>query len=211
MLDREEERRELLEKIEELIQRKQYKELRALLLPLEAADIAQLADDLDDEKTLPLLFRLLPKEQAAEVFVELDSDQQELLIRGFSNTELKEVLDELYLDDTVDIVEEMPANMVKQLVKHSQDADRTEPTHIVEIKNGTELGKTAKGYIDNGQLIPDELMIDILASVYDSFGTLNDKPCIIYISARRLRSASLFLISKTDEPVKIRFRDGCMS
>ncbi len=75
MLDREEERRELLEKIEELIQRKQYKELRALLLPLEAADIAQLADDLDDEKTLPLLFRLLPKEQAAEVFVELDSDQ----------------------------------------------------------------------------------------------------------------------------------------
>ena len=105
MLDREEERRELLEKIEELIQRKQYKELRALLLPLEAADIAQLADDLDDEKTLPLLFRLLPKEQAAEVFVELDSDQQELLIRGFSNSELKEVLDELYLDDTVDIVE----------------------------------------------------------------------------------------------------------
>ena len=103
MQDREEERRELLEKIEELIQRKQYKELRALLLPLEAADIAQLADDLDDEKTLPLLFRLLPKEQAAEVFVELDSDQQELLIRGFSNTELKEVLDELYLDDTVDL------------------------------------------------------------------------------------------------------------
>ena len=88
MLDREEERRELLEKIEELIQRKQYKELRALLLPLEAADIAQLADDLDDEKTLPVLFRLLPKEQAAEVFVELDSDQQELLIRGFSNTDL---------------------------------------------------------------------------------------------------------------------------
>ena len=116
MLDREEERRELLEKIEELIQRKQYKELRALLLPLEAADIAQLADDLDDEKTLPLLFRLLPKEQAAEVFVELDSDQQELLIRGFSNTELKEVLDELYLDDAVDIVEEMPASVVIRIL-----------------------------------------------------------------------------------------------
>ena len=116
--------RELLEKIEELIQRKQYKELRALLLPLEAADIAQLADDLDDEKTLPLLFRLLPKEQAAEVFVELDSDQQELLIQGFSNTELKEVLDELYLDDTVDIVEEMPANVVKRILKHSDPQTR---------------------------------------------------------------------------------------
>ena len=124
MLDREEERRELLEKIEDYIQRKQYKELRALLLPLEAADIAQLADDLDDEKTLPHLFRLLPKEQAAEVFVELDSDQQELLIRGFSNTELKEVLDELYLDDTVDIVEEMPANVVKRILKHSDPETR---------------------------------------------------------------------------------------
>ena len=132
MLDREEERRELLEKIEELIQRKQYKELRALLLPLEAADIAQLADDLDDEKTLPLLFRLLPKEQAAEVFVELDSDQQELLIRGFSNTELKEVLDELYLDDTVDIVEEMPANVVKRILKHSDPEMRKSINEILK-------------------------------------------------------------------------------
>ena len=132
MLDREEERRELLEKIEDYIQRKQYKELRALLLPLEAADIAQLADDLDDEKTLPLLFRLLPKEQAAEVFVELDSDQQELLIQGFSNTELKEVLDELYLDDAVDIVEEMPANVVKRILKHSDPETRKSINEILK-------------------------------------------------------------------------------
>ena len=110
-----ENRGELIEKIEDLVNRKRYTELRDLLLPLEPADIAILADDLDDEKTLPLLFRLLPKEQAAEVFVELESDQQELLIRGFSNTELKEVLDELYLDDTVDIVEEMPANVVTRI------------------------------------------------------------------------------------------------
>ena len=89
-----ENRGELVEKIEDLVNRKRYTELRDLLLPMEPADIAILADDLDDEKTLPLLFRLLPKEQAAEVFVELESDQQELLIRGFSNTELKEVLDE---------------------------------------------------------------------------------------------------------------------
>ena len=132
MLDREEERRELLGKIEDYIQRKQYKELRALLLPLEAADIAQLADDMDDEKTLPLLFRLLPKEQAAEVFVELDSDQQELLIQCFSNTELKEVLDELYLDDTVDIVEEMPANVVKRILKHSAPATRKSINEILK-------------------------------------------------------------------------------
>ena len=111
-----ENRGELIEKIEDLVNRKRYTELRDLLLPLEPADIAILADDLDDEKTLPLLFRLLPKEQAAEVFVELESDSQEMLINGFSNTELKEVLDELYLDDAVDIVEEMPASVVIRIL-----------------------------------------------------------------------------------------------
>ena len=118
MFELENQRTELMEKIEDLINRKRYAELRDLLLPLEACGHRPfVADDLDDEKTLPLLFRLLPKEQAAEVFVELESDQQELLIRGFSNTELKEVLDELYLDDTVDIVEEMPANVVKRILE----------------------------------------------------------------------------------------------
>ena len=102
MLELEEERRELVEKIEEYFERKQYPQLRDLLLPLEAADIATICNDLDER--VPIMFRLLPKELAAEVFVELDSDEQELLIQGFSNTELKEVLDELYLDDTVDIV-----------------------------------------------------------------------------------------------------------
>ena len=127
-----ESRGELVEKIEDLVNRKRYTELRDLLLPLEPADIAILADDLDDEKTLPLLFRLLPKEQAAEVFVELESDQQELLIRGFSNTELKEVLDELYLDDTVDIVEEMPANVVKRILKHSDPDMRKSINEILK-------------------------------------------------------------------------------
>ena len=72
------------------------------------------------------------KEQAAEVFVELESDQQELLIRGFSNTELKEVLDELYLDDTVDIVEEMPANVVKRILKHSDPDMRKSINEILK-------------------------------------------------------------------------------
>lgn len=112
-----EKRDELLEQIEDLIGRKRYAELRDMLLPMEAADIASLCEDLDEK--VPLVFRLLPKELAAEVFVELDSDEQELLISSFSNTELREVLEELYLDDTVDIVEEMPANVVKRILRHS--------------------------------------------------------------------------------------------
>lgn len=131
MFEFENERAEMLEKIEELLSRKRYAELRDLLLPMEAADIAALCADLDETR-LPLMFRLLPKEQAAEVFVELDSDEQELLIRSFSNTELKEVLDELYLDDTVDIVEEMPANVVKRILKHSDPEIRKSINEILK-------------------------------------------------------------------------------
>lgn len=131
MLEFENERTELVGKIEEMIRRKQYAALRDLLSPIEAADIALLMEDLLEED-LPLLFRLLPKELAAEVFVELDSDQQELLIQGFSNTELKEVLDELYLDDAVDIVEEMPANVVKRILKHSDPDMRKSINEILK-------------------------------------------------------------------------------
>ena len=130
MFEQEEERSELLEKIEDLIERKRYAELRDLMLPMEAADIAALAGDMEEK--LPLLYRLLPKEQAAEVFVELDSDEQELLIKGFSNAELKEVLDELYLDDTVDIVEEMPANVVKRILQHSDPEMRKSINEILK-------------------------------------------------------------------------------
>ena len=124
-------RSEVLKTIEELIESKRYAELRDRLSPLEAADIASICADLPEER-IPLVFRLLPKELAAEVFVELDSDQQELLIRGFSNTELKEVLDELYLDDTVDIVEEMPAGVVKRILQHSDPEMRKSINDILK-------------------------------------------------------------------------------
>ena len=121
---------EELKKIEDDLERKQYAHLRDLLLPLEAADIAALCEEMDDK--VPLMFRLLPKELAAEVFVELDSDEQEILIRSFSNTELKEVLDELYLDDTVDIVEEMPAIVVKRILQHSDPDTRKSINEILK-------------------------------------------------------------------------------
>lgn len=103
------------DKVEELLRSKQYAALRNLLLPMEPADIADLLEECGEE-SMPLLYRLLPKELAAEVFVELEADSQEMLINGFSNNELKEVLDELYLDDVADIVEEMPATVVIRIL-----------------------------------------------------------------------------------------------
>ena len=98
-----------------LLTEKKYRSLRDLLETMNGADIAAVLNDLD-ENYLPPLFRLLPKELAADTFVEMEPEAQELLIRGFSDSELKEVLDELYVDDAVDIVEEMPANVVKRIL-----------------------------------------------------------------------------------------------
>ncbi len=121
MTDFEERYERLLNEVQELLAAKKGAAVRALLTELEPADIALLFEDLSGE-SIPLLFRLLPKELAAEVFVELESEAQELLIRGFSSAELSEMLAELYLDDAVDIIEEMPAGVVKRILK-SADAE----------------------------------------------------------------------------------------
>lgn len=120
----------MVNEIIELITNKQYTKLKEILSEMEPADIAYLFDDLP-EQYMPLLFRLLPKEPAAEVFVEIDADMQEMLIKGFSDSELKEVLDELYLDDAVDIIEEMPANVVKRIIRHTDPEMRNSINEIL--------------------------------------------------------------------------------
>ena len=106
-----------------LLDEKKYHSLRDILSTMNPADIAAIFDDLD-QGCLPLLFRLLPKELAAETFVEMEPEAQELLIRGFSDSELKEVIDELYVDDAVDMMEELPANVVKRVLKQARPETR---------------------------------------------------------------------------------------
>ena len=101
-----------------LLEAKKYSSLRIILNAMEPADIAEFMEEVPKEQH-PVVFRILPKELAADVFVEMDPDQQELLISGFSDSELREVLDEMYLDDTVDIIEEMPANVIERILKNS--------------------------------------------------------------------------------------------
>lgn len=98
---------------------------------MQAIDIAALFDDIDQDR-LPLLYRLLPKELAAETFVEMDEDAQTMLIHGFSDTELKEVVDELYVDDMVDLVEEMPANVVKRILRSADNETRKAINEILK-------------------------------------------------------------------------------
>ena len=109
------------EEILSLLEEKKYAAIRDLFVEMNPADIAAILNDLPKERT-PILFRLLPKELAAETFVEMDTDIQTHLIKGFSDTELRDVLDEMFVDDAVDIVEEMPANVVKRILSNT-DAD----------------------------------------------------------------------------------------
>ena len=110
---------ELIMKALEYVDNKQFQLLKNLFGEMQAADIQELFEELTETQII-VVFRLLPKELAAEVFVEMDSDSQEHLINNFSDKELKAVLDELFADDTVDIIEEMPANVVKRILNNSK-------------------------------------------------------------------------------------------
>lgn len=116
--------------LETLLDEKKYSTIRDILTTMNPADIASVFDEMKEER-LPLLFRLLPKELAAESFVEMEPEAQELLIRGFSDSELREVLDELYVDDAVDIVEEMPANVVRRILSQADPQMRKEINEIL--------------------------------------------------------------------------------
>lgn len=114
-----------------LTEKKKYTSVKDILVTLQPADVALIFDELGKE-SLPILFRLLPKEQAAETFVEMDEEAQELLIRSFSDSELKEVLDEMYVDDAVDLVEEMPANVVKRILRQADPETRKSINEILK-------------------------------------------------------------------------------
>ena len=116
--------------LDALLTEKKYSTIRDILITMNPADIASVFDSMEEER-LPLLFRLLPKELAAETFVEMEPDAQELLIRGFSDSELREVVDELYVDDAVDIVEEMPANVVRRILSQADPQMRKDINEIL--------------------------------------------------------------------------------
>ncbi len=109
---------EIEEQIVELLKNRRYAAVGKILKELEPPDVAVILQKVPEED-LPLVFRILPKELAAETFAELDGDLQELLIKSFSDRELHDVLEEMYVDDAVDMIEEMPANVVTRILKNT--------------------------------------------------------------------------------------------
>ena len=112
------EREQLLEMLEE----RRFKELKEALENMHPFDIAEMLEEMDDKQMI-LVFRLLAKDEAAETFTEMNSDMREILLNALTDSEIKEFMDEMYLDDTVDVLEEMPANVVDRLLM-ATDEDR---------------------------------------------------------------------------------------
>ena len=131
------ERFEIVEKaLMKMLEEKKYATLRDILVTMNPVDIAAMLSGLRENK-ISVIFRLLPKELAAETFVEMETDDQELLIQGFSDNELKEVLDELYVDDAADLVEEMPANVVRRILRHADPEMRRSINQILQYPDNS--------------------------------------------------------------------------
>ncbi|MBR5900500.1 MAG: magnesium transporter [Clostridia bacterium] len=127
-----EELMELFQNLSDSFHARRFADLRMSLLDMEPADIALfMENELEDTEQI-MFFRMLPKEQASDVFIEIDSDTQEKLIKTFTDKELKAVIDDMFLDDTVDVIEEMPANVVKRILKNSDPENRKQINALLE-------------------------------------------------------------------------------
>lgn len=189
----------LEETLAALAEGKKYTTLRDILVTMNAADVAGVFDSMPEAK-LPLLFRLLPKELAAETFVEMEPEAQELLIQGFSDNELKEVVNELYVDDAVDIVEEMPANVVKRILKQADPEMRKMINEILKYPDDSAGSIMTTEYVS---LRPDMTTEEAIKrirrtgvdkeTIYNCYVTENNRKLIGTITIRTL------LLSEDDD------------
>ena len=144
------ERFEIVEKaLIKMLEEKKYTTLRDILATMNPADIAALVSGLQEQK-ISLMFRLLPKGLAAETFVEMEQEDQELLLQGFSDSELKEVLDELYVDDAAALVEEMPANVVRRILSQADPEMRRSINQILQYPENSAGSMMTTEYVSLG-------------------------------------------------------------
>ena len=127
---------EIIETVSNLIENKKIKELREFLENINSADFPSILENADEDKTI-MIYRLLSKEKAAEVFVELEHDDQERLINCLTDTEIKNVMNEIYMDDAVDLIEEMPSNVVKRILANTNATNRKVINELLNYPDDT--------------------------------------------------------------------------
>lgn len=138
---------DMLDKILELLENKDFPQLGNLLKGMNPADVAELFEDLPREK-MALVFRLLPKELAADAFAYMNPDEQTVLVEAFSDKELHDVVNELYVDDAADMIEEMPANLVKRILRHTDAETRVLINQILNYPKDSAGSIMTMEYVD---------------------------------------------------------------
>lgn len=174
---------QLKEQIFGLIENKRFVQLKQVLSEMQPADIAEIFEQATD-KDIPVLFRILPKELAAEVFVEFDSDKQEILVNSFSDSELREVLDELFMDDAADIVEEMPANVAKRILKNTDANTRRQINQLLAYPDYSAGSIMTTEYIDLKRTMTVDEAFDRIRKI--GFDTETIYTCYVIGSRRKL-------------------------
>ena len=192
----------IAEQITELYEAKKYAQIRDLFKEMNPFDIAELLNDLPIKMT-PVLFRLLPKELAADTFVEMDSDVQSHLIGSFSDTELRDVMDEIYLDDAVDIVEEMPANVVKRILSNTDANTRAMINKILQYPEDSAGSMMTVEYVSlRKNMTVDDAMTRIRRTgidketIYTCYVTEYNRTLIGVVSAKTL------MLAESDEIIE---------
>lgn len=191
-----------LEQLLELSNNKQYRQLKELLSEMNEVDIAEFMDEVEPEQLI-IIFRLLPRELAADVFTYLeDSEDQEKLIGALSDQELRGILDELYVDDAVDILEDMPANVVSRILRNTSATTRSQINELLKFPSDSAGSIMTTEYV---YLHPD-------ATVEESFARIRkvglDKETVYtcYVTVRRkllgVVTVKRLLMSSYETPIR---------
>lgn len=192
----------LAEEISQYIEERRLGDLRDRLTEENPTDLAEFFDGMSKER-LVLLYRILPKELAAEVFVEMSSDEQEMLINSFSDYELKQIIDELYTDDTADIIEEMPASVVRRILAAADPAMRRAVNELLKYPEDSTGSIMTTEYVAIKQHMSVQESLDYIRLVATDKETvytlyvIDDNRCLLgSVTAKEL------LISPTDTRIE---------
>ncbi len=183
--------KETIEQLDKLIENKSYYEIKSILKDFEPADLSLILQEFPSK--IGTLFRLLPKDLAAECFVEMETDYQETLLSSFTDNELKEVIKELYIDDTVDIIEEMPANVVKRILKSADSETRKTINEILKYPDDSAGSIMTTEYVSLNEDITVEDALKRIRrtgvdkeTIYTCYVTRPDRTLLGYVTAKTL-------------------------
>ena len=184
-----------------LLAQREFKAVRSILDVMNEVDIASLLSTLSD-KELALAFRLSPKDKAAEVFSNMDTSMQTYLVTMFTEKELKELLDDLYMDDTVDMLEELPANLVKRILATVSASDRSMINQLLNYPEDSAGSIMTTEYVD----LREEMTVGQAMAHIKKTGIHKETIYTCYITERRklvgIVSAKDLMTTDDDVPIK---------